>query len=302
MISPKQKVSAAIGNLLIVWAVAGCGGPSHPVAVSHSSAPHPKSTPASHSAGGNQSSSPSLKTPSTPSPTQSSPNDRHSSGQTPLAQFPALVASALRKIAGTTQIPLWGPTTLPRGNSAIAKSTQQSFTVNIFACPVAEPINSSQIGQGNCGAMASFAEGFGASEYPSPQAALDALPQSPITNLSNLQLMSQSLPGGLTAQRWVRSGSHGPGSTIALRWQEGDWTLWISGGSGLRQTAISVTEDLQHYRLPPHQGSLLIDAAPDGQHTSLSWVIGSTVYDANSMHQALHAIEIAASSQPFAPQ
>lgn len=153
----------------------------------------------------------------------------------------------------------------------------------------------------NCGAMASFAESFGATVYYNSSAAMAALPEAaPIKGMLGLNSVPYSLPGGLVAQRWVRSATNGQGSTIALRWHEGDWTIWVFGGSSLRDTATSITTDLQQYRLPPFPGVLSVDAAPDGQHSNLAWTTGDVVYQVGATHQAVHAIEMAASMRHYA--
>ncbi|PSR33053.1 MAG: hypothetical protein C7B46_11670 [Sulfobacillus benefaciens] len=149
--------------------------------------------------------------------------------------------------------------------------------------------------------MASFAESFGASVYYNSSAAMAELPEAaPIQGLSHLNSVPYSLPGGLVAQRWVSSGASGAGSTLALRWHEGDWTIWVFGGISLRNTATSITTDLQHYRLPPFPGVLSVDAAPDGQHSNLAWTTGDVVYQVGAMHQVVHAIEMAASMRYYA--
>ncbi len=248
---------------------------------------------------------------STPTPSASSPAKEsqshptlknHTASHTPQTSkvsFPPLVATILSGMAGTTHASLWGPTVLPRGNSAKTSSTFGQFSAQIFACPTAEPVNGPKVGQLNCGTMASFAESFGSSVYSNNNAARETLPPPPVSGLSALPQTTQFLPGHLKAVRWYSGNPANSGTTVAIKWQEGDWTVWVYGGTGLWNTALMVTRELERYRLPAHLGIMIVDAAPDGQHTSLAWVVGNTVYRAGAMHQSLHAIVVAASMKNF---
>ncbi len=217
----------------------------------------------------------------------------HSSA--PHAPWPTLVLQSLGLIQGHTAVALMGPASVPRGNSAKVSFSASQYTVNVFQCPAADPINSSAIGHGLCGAMASFAEGFGATRYPSHAAAQAALAYQPPSGTP----VTMSLPGGLTGSRWRISGQTGPHNTATIVWHEGNWTLVVSGGPPEQSSALLVTHLLQHYRLPPHTGLLTVDVAGDGLHTSVQWVLGSTVYFTSAMHNPAHAIIMAASIEPF---
>ena len=221
-----------------------------------------------------------------------------SGGQTSTATFPPLVATALNSLASQGSLLLWGPTVLPRGNSAQTTASAGSFTVNVFSCPTPEPLNSPAVGQGECGAMASFAESFGATVYSSASAALAHLPGSPFNNLSGYASRPMALPGNLVGTRWLLAGMSGPGDTLAIRWQEGDWTIWVMG-TAVRGAAETVAVALQQYRLPPDPGVVVVDSAPDGQHTRLEWAVGTAVYQVGATHQAVHAIEMAATGAPL---
>ncbi len=228
------------------------------------------------------------------SPSSSAPSGKKASTTT----FPPLVAQALSRLSGQGSLLLWGPGVLPRGNSARTTTGAGSFAVNVFACPTPEPLNSPAMGQGDCGAMASFAESFGSTVYSSASAALAHLPGPPLNSLSGYASRPMALPGNLTGTRWLLTGMSGPGDTLAIRWQEGDWTIWVLG-TNVRGAAEAVAVALQQYRLPPHPGVLVVDSAPDGQHTSLEWTVGSAVYQAGASHQAVHAIEMAATGAPL---
>ncbi len=146
--------------------------------------------------------------------------------------------------------------------------------------------------------MASFAESFGSTGYSSASAALAHLPGSPFNRLSGYPSRPMALPGNLVGTRWLLTGISGPGDTIAIHWQEGDWTIWVTG-TEVRGAAETVAVALQQYRLPPYPGVLVVDSAPDGQHTSLEWAVGTVVYQVGATHQAVHAIEMAATGAPL---
>lgn len=191
---------------------------------------------------------------------------------------------------------LMGPASLPRGNSEQVSFSSPHYTVNVFQCPTAGPVNSSLIGQGMCGAMESFAEGFGATIYPTAAAARGALtyqtpPGTPV---------AMSLPGGLTGSRWRIHGQKGPTARRRLCGTKATGPLWSQAGRpSAVPSAVLVTHLLQHYLLPPHPGLLTVDVAGDGLHTSAQWVLGSTVYFTSAMHSPAQAVTMAASLKPF---
>lgn len=266
----------AVG-VALTFAMAGCGTesatPPPPDPVASVSATHAKAKPKRA-----QSTKP--------------PDRDHSASTWP---WPLSVSQSLDLVTGHTQPALMGPVSLPRGNSVKVSFSSTQYAVNVFDCPTAEPINSSLIGQGVCGAMASFAEGFGAKLYPTAAAARDALryqtpPGSPVP---------MNLPGGLTGRRWRIRGQSGPRSTEEIVWHEGDWTIVVSGGSPERSSAMLVAHLLQQYLLPPYPGLLTVDVAGDGLHTSVEWALGSTVYSTSAMHNPAHAVIMASSMKPF---
>lgn len=282
--------------LVTIMGLPGCGIQGHLAS---------KSSAHSHHSVLSGESSPSAVPSSVSSPSRTRSTSKHHSGphakKTSTTSFPPLVATILSHVQETTSAPLWGPTVLPRGNSAKTLSTSHSFSAQIFACPVAQPLNGPGVGQSNCGAMMSVAENFGSTVYSSHSAAQAA--QSPpfVKGLSSHLRTTQLLPGGIQAKRWFSGQTANAGTTIAVNWQEGDWTLWVYGGTGLWNTAVTVTRQLQQYRLPPYPGALIVDAAPDGQHTNLTWREGNVIYQAAAQHQTLHAIMIAASMNTFPP-
>ncbi len=289
----------SLTTLAAIMGLSGCGTQRHlankPSVHSHSvlsGKPSPSAVPSSVT---------SLQRTRSSSNNHASSHSKNSS----TVSFPPLVASILSHVQETTSAPLWGPTTLPRGNSAKTLSTPHSFSAQIFACPVAEPLNGPGVGQSNCGAMVSIAENFGSTRYPSDNAARTALqavqPPAFVTDLSSHPRTTQLLPGGIPARRWFSGQTASSGTTIAVNWKEGDWTLWVYGGTGLWNTAVMVTTQLQRYRLPPYPGILIVDAAPDGQHTSLTWLAGNVLYQAGAEHQSLHAIVIASSMKKYSP-
>lgn len=292
----------SLATLVTIMGLPGCGiqghleskssAHSHHSVLSGESSPSPSAVPSS------------VNSPPSTRSTSKGHTGSHAK-KTSTTSFPPLVATILSHVQETTNAPLWGPTVLPRGNSAKTLSTSHSFSSQIFACPVAEPLNGPGVGQSNCGAMMSVAENFGSTVYSShiaSRAALRAVQPPPfVRDLSSHLRTTQLLPGGIQAKRWFSGQTANSGTTIAVNWQEGDWTLWVYGGTGLWNTAVTVTRQLQRYRLPPYPGTLIVDAAPDGQHTSLTWLEGNAIYQATATHQTLHAIVIAASMNKFPP-
>ena len=266
------KIALAIGWTAVL---AGCGTPtvsaSPPAPVTSHAQKKPKSHAGTHT-----------RVPQTPASS---------------VQWPSLVRQALSVAAKQTAVSLMGPTDLPRGNSATITVKPDAYAVTVYQCPTPQPLNSPSIGSGLCGAMASFAEGFGGTRYASPSAIHRALayqtpPQTPVP---------MTLPGHLTANRWRRQGQTGTGSTMAIVWREGDWTIVISGGPPERSTAVMVAHLLQQYLLPPHSGLLTVDVAADGLHTSVQWAVGDTIYFTAATHNPAHAIAIAASMAVYPP-
>lgn len=275
-LSPLASVGAALG---CVAALSACG-------LSLAASPKP---PPSHASAKAHHARSKAKAPAAASEPSGAPTSQ--------SPFPPLVRAALSSLASHTALPLWGPRTLPRGNSAAVAAGPASFSVHLFSCPTPEPLDGPGVGQGECGSMASAAESFGAAAYASPGAALAQLPGPPVPGLSGYASRPMALLGNLVATRWLAAGRSGPGDTVAIRWQEGDWTIWVTDTSA-RVVAESVAAALQQYRLPPHPGVLVVDSAPDGQHTTIDWAVGRVVYQVSATHQAVHAIEIAASGAP----
>lgn len=214
-------------------------------------------------------------------------------------KWPPLVVRALQQLPASTAAPRWGPTVLPRGNSAVVAAAARSFQVSVFRCPVPEPIDSPLVGQQACGSMESVAESFGATEYPSAAAAHAALPGAGVSVPPGGESVAYPLPGGLVAQRVVAVSSAGAALTVEVLWHEGDWAVSVSGGVGQRAAATMIARLLQQYRLPPDPGVLAVTVAPDGQHTTITWATGDEVLHVSSYHQAAHAIAMAASMHPF---
>lgn len=222
--------------------------------------------------------------------------------------WPALVTSAMAQVVGrTTGLPLEAPRVLPgpaqgpgAANSATVQARAQSYAVDLYACPEALPVNSPGIGVGSCGALDQYVGSFGGQAEGSQAAALAALPAAagaPPSGPSGACPSTSQVDLGSGVRATVRATAGGPCSVV---WQQGAWQVHLLGDlSDWTPLGRQIAQDLEQQALPGTRGELFCDIAPDGDHTSLAWLVGTDLYQASVYHAALPTLALARAMAPY---
>ncbi len=205
--------------------------------------------------------------------------------------WPTLVSRAITAAPMSFAGTLVAPTIVPRGNSATVSITADTYSVALYQCPTALPINSSAIGIGSCGAPSNLAEAFGATTYPTAAVLQQATRYQTPPGVP----VATTLAGGVHAQRWTEPGSAHP---IEVAWRAGGWHVVVAGASALA-TAQATVRLLASYHWPSGQGLLTVDTTAGAMHASLQWAVGDTVYFTSASHDLAHALAMAAAMRRY---
>ena len=216
-------------------------------------------------------------------------------GTRTLTSLPAPLATAGRLLSPATTIRVLLPATVPSGLSARATASPTSYRVSLYTCPTPLSLNDPQIGSGPCGGLAQFfgtVTGVGyASISAAERAVRSALHAGPLgcprtAKTSQRQLQ---LPGGTTVlERSTR------GRACSDSWTEHGWSAELVGGFLLNRGAVQkVVADLD--RLAVGHGIIVVDAAGDGDHTSISFRKSTVAYKVTSYHEPTVAVAMALS-------
>jgi len=222
-----------------------------------------------------------------------------------------VVAAAMADV-GTPPLPLLAPmgfsVEASAPNSATVARSPRGYEVSLFTCPAPLPVNSPGIGSGTCGAMDDVYGGFGGTAYPSAAAAAAALPTAPVAPAGcSATSTAEASGGGLTvlATLW-----QSPSAKICqVSWRSGAWTFVLEGdlgegnaGNGTvawTDVAASMLSQLARAPLPGEPGVVSADVAPDGIHTTCSFVLGTDLYTASAFHQATEALALTGTLLPY---
>lgn len=209
--------------------------------------------------------------------------------------LPAPLATAGRVVARATKVRVLLPATVPSGLSATTTASPTSYRVSLYACPAPQSLDDRQIGSGACGGLAQFFGSVAGAGYASAGAAQRAVrsalhagpvgcPRTAKTSQRQLQL-----PGGATVL--VRSTR---GRACSDSWTEHGWSTELVGGFLLNRGAVQkVAADLG--RLAVGHGIVVVDAAGDGDHTSISFTKNTVAYTVTSYHEPTVAVGMALS-------
>lgn len=208
------------------------------------------------------------------------------------------VESAMHYGGSRTRVPLEAPSPLPSRPhytqyylSATTQATKTAYTVTLQYTTTPLPVNSPKINQFPNGAMTLLVGNFGGTEYPTAALAKEALNQG-----TNGFVPSTSTPvplgTGIVGHEYP---------TGQVTWREGRWSLTVANGSLPSDVSLArhIVAYLHQHLLPEMAGSLIVDNAPDGEHTSLKWAAGRIVYQCADYHRALSAIELAIAMTRF---
>ena len=222
-------------------------------------------------------------------------------------QWPGVVGAAMAYAAPRTSVPLQAPRVLPRAglvpNSAQVRASTSQYSVALYHCASALPVEHPGIGVGACGSMASYYGYFEGHAYPGAMAALGALrlPAPPCPHKSPVPLAA-----GVVATLY--SGPLPKGNCEAA-WHEAHWSFVLTGDLNggthgdatlpWRQVASEVVSYLRGRSLPGDHGYMESDIAGDGLHTATYWQRGRDVYGASTYHGTLPALALAVAMTPY---
>ncbi len=150
-----------------------------------------------------------------------------SSARSTIREWPAVVGAAMAYAAPRTSVPLQAPRVLPRAglvpNSAQVRANTSQYSVALYHCASALPVEHPGIGVGACGTMASYYGYFEGHAYPGAVAALGALrlPAPTCPHKSRVPLAA-----GVVATLY--SGPL-PEGNCGAAWHEAHWSFVLTG-------------------------------------------------------------------------
>jgi len=222
--------------------------------------------------------------------------------------FPAAVAAAMKVAAASARgVALVAPTDLEVGIApsrtwhlgALVTAKAGSYDVAYEWTYVALPVNSPRLYQGKYANLTALGivGGFGGRTYPTvakAEAALAAV--APVPSLpagSASKHVAKTLAPGVRAQVWVHAGT--------VLWHQGEATVLLTSPGLTPDLATSrqVARWLTSLPLPRAPLALDVDEGGDGQHTTVAWRVGRTVYTAWNYHAAVLALRMAARMRPW---
>ena len=234
--------------------------------------------------------------------------------------WPKVLVTAMSYVASRTQVPLEAPSPLPveeissfggppvqaGPNTAQAEAQKRSYSVSLYNCPQALPLNSSRF-ELSCEAPVTILGVFGGGSYASPTAALSALSASERVSAqrpASCDVTRQvRLRGAVVAEVYTSPAS---GNNCLAHWQEHGWEFVLTGffatdnGWGSwPATADQLVGYVTSHRLPAAHGLLDCDIAGDGLPTTLIWALGAQTYTASTYHSALGSIDMADAMSPY---
>ncbi len=248
-----------------------------------------------------------------------------------LADFPKPIAQALVYLEDehlSVPMPILAPSFLPSsskgpsslkgvkgGISVVAQGSLEGYSVTFYRCRKELPVNSPQIGMGQCASLDNVVGAFGGRLEPSAAIAEKRLPQissadatsSPTSCPDGFEERSQSVslrPGLEGELLSCLGGSTSNNSTkeLSLSWQMASWHLVVVLGGEVQwqPVAESILHVLKDQPLPTTIGSMMVDASGASKtgynlHTALAWAWGKDVYTVASYNSLEDAISMATS-------
>lgn len=232
-------------------------------------------------------------------------------GQQAAPAWNRVILAGMDHVAPLTSVPLEAPLQgLPpsvagRYLTAITHAVSDHYAIDLWLTASPMPINNPAITQPPNGGQADLVGGFGATTFPSHALATASLrPQNGAYNPITSSLVHYPVNLGDGVQATFYSGKYAG----FVQWTKGKWTIQINNlppaqhGSPptfLYLATHRIVAYLHTHPLPTARGLMVVQAAGDGDHTSLQWVKGSMVLQASNYHSAVEAIMMATSMRSF---
>ncbi|SMC06703.1 hypothetical protein SAMN00768000_2971 [Sulfobacillus thermosulfidooxidans DSM 9293] len=229
----------------------------------------------------------------------SPPSTTFSATSSITSPFNPVVQQAMGDIKKFTALPLEAPEVIPSSIyhfaggylTALTSTGPNHWTVHLRDTTQQEPVNSPNIGQ----VLSSLPNvgSFGIRQLASNQVGTPSLDMTTLRQFNPLWRPNQSIlnatgkehiivGGRNAALEAVAYGFHGTFNDAKLTWQEGDWTIEITGGSPRyeQDIAFNLVNYLHAHYLPPFPGLIMIDVinqGPQGNTTAVThmdWIDG----------------------------
>lgn len=214
------------------------------------------------------------------------------------SSLPPPLPEALGWIRSRTLLVLSAPSAIPTGLSATATASSDSYSVTLYHCPTVLALNDPDIGTGSCGALENYVGDFGSTRYATSSAAQAALLKT-TSGAPDLYCPSRPISKERPLGEGIMASVLSPepaASACMVEWREGEWKIEIVGDltSGHWEgPAEQVVAYLHTHFLPPAPGIMTVDLAGDGEHTTLAWVKGDSLYYVGNYHEAIEAAAMA---------
>lgn len=261
---------------------------------SNSSSSNGATAPASPSSG--YSNAPSPAPSSTPSTNRQSTISTTASVNSP---FNPVVQVAMNQIKGSTHLLVQSPKIIPQATyhiaggylTAILSMGANHWSVHLRDTTRAEPVNSPAIAQ----TLSSLPDvgSFGVRQLAGNQVGTSSLDGTTLRQFNPLWRSNQNIlnatgkeavivGGGHAALQAQAYGFHGNFNSTKLIWNEGNWTMEVTGGSPRyeQDIAFHLVNYLHSHYLPPFPGLIMIDIIHQGVSsnttavTHMDWING----------------------------
>lgn len=312
------RLILAAGSAIAILSLAGCGLSGTVSAtpqgngtykITGHATPSPSKTPAASapvSSSASQAPARNAGEPSTPSPapaairSTSATVPSSSAGTAATASpFNAVVQQALEDIHGQTPLPLQGPRVIPEtayapaGGYLTAQTTvgHSHWTVNLRDTLQPEPVNSSAISDAL--SATPYVGSFGIQQLSGNAVGTNALDETTLRQFNPLWYGNQGIMNATGKETLVVGGQHAALTATAygfarsyndakLTWQEGKWTVEVTGGSPRyeQDMAYDLVDYLHTQYLPPYPGLIMIRLIHEGPSyantaiTHIDWIDG----------------------------
>ncbi len=296
-----KKTALVIVGIVNSVVITGCGLVGHvgspPNTAPSTNQSHTSPTTSSTRPIAGTSPSSSTNTNTSDARSTATPSASDSTTHTSPGPFNPVVQQAMTFARPRTTMELQAPENVPTPQTslylaAIAGASQNTYHVLLQLTSTPMGLNNPNILNG--AGLANDIGGFGATRYASASQADAALqntltppPQAPTSTMT-----TPNLNFGIIGQAWPQG---------LVQWQEGDWTLQVTGSDTSLDTALAmhIVSYLHTHLLPETRGVMVVVNAGDGNHTQVEWQEGNVLLRTTTYHSATGAMEMAMSMRNY---
>ncbi|GMA60947.1 hypothetical protein GCM10025859_13870 [Alicyclobacillus fastidiosus] len=192
------------------------------------------------------------------------------------------------------------------GAQVSADTGKNGYSVNLFATDQPLPLNSPQFNTAQYQYADRIIGSFGAVQYPQSMSAKNDLYLSPAQSIAPAYIAP---PKATTSSVDLRNGIVGTEYTSSasttylpmVLWHEGDWTFEVWDGT-IDEDVRLAKEDVAYLNtalLPETYGVFGENLAGDGEHTTVEWVYGNTLYSDFCYGSGVMALKMAVSTRVY---